>query len=170
MCAICERHPSWAPYIHVTSTKQTTLGSFFGAPKTGAAPPPRPTQQPVKKSSSQNLPPPSSSPASTTLRTPSSLAGSSPANRENGRPVAKRAGNPLKQAIELRSGSGDDLSPPPDEVSHTTKTNGAEHVEEEKEEESMDIDNDGDGSPMIMVCPSNHVRKAVTVVCGEYRR
>ena len=173
MCAVCDEFPEWRSFIHPDSTKQTTLGSFFGAPKTGLAPPrPSSTNSTVTSPSTQgqilpksNQLPPSSSPASTSLRTPSSLAGSSPAIRTNGHANgnengsgSRRAGSPLKKAIELEeAGSQEELTPPPPPpraLSRAQQASGSSRQTQMPSSDGFDedaMDVDGDGSPMVGV-------------------
>jgi hypothetical protein len=113
-------------------TKQSTLKGFFSKPlpKTGpASSPSNPSavsstfaqlsspaapssDAPTLPAASSSQAPPTPSPQSTTLRTPSSLAGSSP---HAGTRSLPRASSPLKRSIVLNQDSDDDLTPPPEE-------------------------------------------------------
>jgi len=114
---------------------------FFGKPKPGPAPRPASTA-------------PTASPASTALRTPTSVAASSPvvgASSSQRQPpsspvkASARASSPLKLSSSHRA-SDDELTPPPS-VARKTPTS-----------EKMELDDDGDTvvdgdeSPVVSVC------------------
>ena len=136
------------------SSKQTTLAGFFGKPKPGAAPsrpssalsqtPSQtqapPTARPPGQTSSQTRVSSAASPASSsTLKTPSSVVGSSPyPGKEKER---KRAGSPLKQSTTVDNFDDGSLSPPPEAEVSVRRSSP-----QEKEDEKMDVDNEGGGS------------------------
>ena len=129
--------------------KQSTLMGFFGKPKAG--PPPRNTSTAVKPSTT-------ASPASTTLRTPSSVAGTSPAiaasssQREPPSSPVKasaRASSPSRKSL-LHGPSEDELTPPP-----TVAKKAISEIMET--DDGDDTAMDGEESPVVSVCRPHQV-------------
>ncbi|WRT63564.1 uncharacterized protein IL334_000469 [Kwoniella shivajii] len=113
--------------------RQATLASFFGAPKPGPRPP------------STN---PLSSPASTNLRTPSSLAGSSPVVRTTQGKDIGRASNPIKKNFVE---SEEELTPPPESgpsSSARAESSGKKTLIQDEDDVEMEDTIDADGSPI----------------------
>ncbi|KAK4686504.1 DNA mismatch repair protein MSH6, partial [Tremellales sp. Uapishka_1] len=87
----------------VSSTTQSTLKSYFG----------KPAQSVIPRVPTKPAPSTSSSPPSSSLRTPSSNAASSPH-------LAKRAGSPLKLSTLPAGESDEELTPPPNNEKETS--------------------------------------------------
>ncbi|KAK8845368.1 hypothetical protein IAR55_006081 [Kwoniella newhampshirensis] len=124
------------PAKDVKISKQSTLAGFFA---------PKPIVKPAVKSNHA----PSSSPISTTLRTPSSVAGSSPLT--SARPP--RAGSPLKKTLRTTEfASEDDLTPPPESgPSSSAKTSSVGmKMDRQPVKEDEDIEMDDDDSPVVI--------------------
>ncbi|WWD22313.1 hypothetical protein CI109_106804 [Kwoniella shandongensis] len=120
----------------VKTSKQSTLAGFF-APKPITKPTPKPAHAP------------SSSPVTTSLRTPSSVAGSSPVT--SARPPA-RSGSPLKKSMRTTEiASEDELTPPPESGPSSAAKNssgGRKSVKEEAQTDE-DIEMEDDDSPVV---------------------
>ena len=137
---------------------------FFAKPKTGASPFP-------KNQTFATAPAPSpivsSSPASTTIRTPSSAAGSSPMNAlpkigaagTNGSTKRMRDGSPLKRSTipAAEEGSENDLSPLPELSSlpsNAVASSSKADATSSTPAEMMDIDEAEEGNETIEGVPN----------------